>query len=127
MALRLARDFTGKPKIVRFRTHFHGWHDHMTHGVASQFDGSASPGVLTGVAENALLADPNDLDGLRALFNAHDDIAAAIVEPLGGSTGYTALDPDFLRALRDETEKRGIILILDEVVTGFRVAPGGAK
>lgn len=127
MALRLARDFTGKPKIVRFRTHFHGWHDHMTHGVASQFDGSASPGVLTGVAENALLADPNDLEGLRALLNAHDDIAAAIVEPLGGSTGYTALAPDFLRALREETEKRGIILILDEVVTGFRVAPGGAQ
>lgn len=127
MALRLARDFTGKPKIVRFRTHFHGWHDHMTHGVASQFDGSASPGVLAGIAENVLLADPNDLDGLRALLNAHDDIAAAIIEPTGGSTGYTALDPDFLRALRDETAKRGILLIMDEVVTGFRLAPGGAQ
>ena len=54
MALRLARDFTGKPKVLRFRTHFHGWHDHMTHGVASQFDGSAAPGVLASVAENAL-------------------------------------------------------------------------
>lgn len=127
MALRLARDFTGKPKILRFRTHFHGWHDHMTHGVASHFDGAAAPGVLAGVAENAVLADPNDLAGLRALLDAHDDIAAAIVEPIGGSTGFTPLAPDFLRALRDETAKRGVLLILDEVVTGFRVAPGGAQ
>lgn len=127
MALRLARDFTGKPKILRFRTHFHGWHDHMTHGVASQFDGSASPGVLAGVAENVVLADPNDLPGLRALLDANGDIAAAIIEPIGGSTGFTALDPDFLRALREETEKRGVLLILDEVVTGFRLAPGGAQ
>ncbi|GHD58126.1 aspartate aminotransferase family protein [Thalassobaculum fulvum] len=127
MALRLARDFTGRPKVLRFRTHFHGWHDHMTHGVASQFDGSAAPGVLAGVAENALLADPNDFVGLRAVLDAHDDIAAAIVEPTGGSTGYTALDPDFLRALREETAKRGILLVFDEVVTGFRVAPGGAQ
>ena len=127
MALRLARDFTGKPKILRFRTHFHGWHDHMTHGVASQFDGSASPGVLAGVAENVLLADPNDLEGLRALLDAHDDIAAAIIEPIGGSTGFTALDPGFLRALREETAKRGVLMIMDEVVTGFRLAPGGAQ
>src|SRR3546814_19539472 len=74
MALRLARDFTSKPRILRFRTHFHGWHDHMTHGVASQFDGSAAPGVLTGVAENVLLADPDDVAGLRALLDAHADI-----------------------------------------------------
>ncbi|HEY9567864.1 MAG TPA: aminotransferase class III-fold pyridoxal phosphate-dependent enzyme [Thalassobaculum sp.] len=127
MALRLARDFTGKPRILRFRTHFHGWHDHMTHGVASQFDGSAAPGVLTGVAENVLLADPNDVAGLRALLDAHDDIAAAIIEPIGGSTGFTALDPAFLQALREETAKRGVLLILDEVVTGFRLAPGGAQ
>src|SRR3546814_15505903 len=102
MALRLARDFTGKPRILRFRTHFHGWHDHMTHGVASQFDGSAAPGVLTGVAENVLLADPNDVAGLRALPDAHDDIAAAIIEPIGGSTGFTALAPAFLQARSDE-------------------------
>lgn len=127
MALRLARDFTGRPKILRFRTHFHGWHDHMTHGVASQFDGSAAPGVLAGVAENVVLADPNDLAGLRALLDADANIAAAIIEPIGGSTGFTALDPGFLRALREETEKRGVLLILDEVVTGFRLAPGGAQ
>lgn len=127
MALRLARDFTGKPKILRFRTHFHGWHDHMTHGVASQFDGSAAPGVLSGIAEAVILADPNDLDGLRAILNANDDIAAAIIEPIGGSTGFTALAPEFLVALREETAKRGVLLILDEVVTGFRVAPGGAQ
>src|SRR3546814_11453248 len=122
-----ALDFTGKPRILRFRTHCHGWHDHMTHGVASQFDGSAAPGALTGVAENVLLADPNDVAGLRALLDAHDDIAAAIIEPIGGSTGFTALDPAFLQALREENAKRGVLLTLDEVVTGCRLAPGGEK
>src|SRR3546814_18320682 len=57
MALRLARDFTGKPRILRFRTHFHCWHDHMTHGSASQFDGSAAPEVRTGVADNGIGRD----------------------------------------------------------------------
>src|SRR3546814_14751218 len=65
MALRLARDFTGKPRILRFRTHFHGWPDHMTHGVASQFDGPAAPGVLTGVPENVPPAEHDDVPGTR--------------------------------------------------------------
>src|SRR3546814_13731592 len=81
MALRLARDFTGKPRILRFRTHFHGWHDHMTHGVASQFDGSAAPGVMTGVAENVLLAEPHDVARLRALHDAHASRATATHDP----------------------------------------------
>lgn len=126
MALRLARDFTGKRKIIRFRTHFHGWHDHMTSGVASHFDGSSSPGVLDGVSDGVLLLDPNDADGLRALLETDTDIAAAIIEPTGGGTGFTPLAPGFLALLREETAKHGVLLILDEVVTGFRVAPGGA-
>jgi len=125
MALRLARDFTGRGKVIRFRTHFHGWHDHMTSGVASHFDGRSTPGVLAGVSDAVVLVDPNDVEGLRSALAA-GDIAAAIVEPTGGGTGFTPLAPGFLALLREETAKRGVLLILDEVVTGFRVAPGGA-
>ena len=66
MAVRLARAFTGKRKIVRFKTHFHGWHDHMTSGYAAHFDGSPTPGVLAEVAANVVLLEPNDVDALRA-------------------------------------------------------------
>ena len=66
MAVRLARAFSGKSKIIRFQHHFHGWHDHMTSGFANHFDGSPTTGVLPGVAGNVLLADQNDVDGAGA-------------------------------------------------------------
>ena len=127
MAVRLARSFTGRPKILRFRTHFHGWHDHMTSGYQSHFDGAPTVGVLPGVAEQVVLADANDVDGLRAILAADRDIGAAIIEPTGGSFGASPLDPSFLAALRELTAAHGALLIFDEVVTGFRVAPGGAQ
>jgi glutamate-1-semialdehyde 2,1-aminomutase len=127
MALRLARRFTGRDKVLRFKTHFHGWHDHMTSGYQSHFDGTATTGVLPGIASQVVLAEPNDIDGLRALFAAEPDIAAAIVEPTGGSFGATPLAPSFLHALRELTAAHGAMLIMDEVITGFRVAPGGAQ
>jgi glutamate-1-semialdehyde 2,1-aminomutase len=127
MAVRLARSFTRRRKILRIRTHFHGWHDHMTSGYQSHFDGAATTGVLPAVAEQVVLADPNDVDGLRALLASDPDIAAAIVEPTGGSFGMVPLAPAFLLALRELTAAHGALLILDEVVTGFRVAPGGAQ
>ena len=127
MALRLARAFTGKPKIIRFRHHFHGWHDHMTSGFANHFDGSPTTGVLPGVAGNVLLADQNDAAGLTRLFDQHDDIAAAILEPTGAHGARLPIDPAFLRALREQTRQHGALLIFDEVVTGFRVSPGGAQ
>jgi glutamate-1-semialdehyde 2,1-aminomutase len=127
MAVRLARAFTGRHKIVRFKTHFHGWHDHMTSGFAAHFDGSPTPGVLPEVAANALLLEPNDVAALRDLLAADDDIAAALIEPTGGSFGMTPLAPGFLAALREQTLAKGVLLILDEVVTGFRVSPGGAQ
>jgi glutamate-1-semialdehyde 2,1-aminomutase len=127
MALRLARAFTGKGTLLRFRGHFHGWHDHMTSGFTSHFDGAPTVGVLPGVAGKVALADINDLAGLRAILDSNKDIAAAILEPTGGTFGQVPADPDFVRALREETAKRGVLLIFDEVVTGFRVAPGGAQ
>ena len=86
MAVRLARAFTGRPKLLRFKGHFHGWHDHMTTGFASHFDGSATPGVLAGVAEGVVLAPPGDLDATERLL-AGGEVAAVILEPTGASFG----------------------------------------
>jgi glutamate-1-semialdehyde 2,1-aminomutase len=127
MALRLARAFSGKQKIIRFKHHFHGWHDHMTSGYASHFDGTPTTGVLPGVAGNVLLAEQNDVEGLERLLEAHDDIAAAILEPTGAHGARLPIDPPFLSALRELTRRHGVLLIFDEVVTGFRVSPGGAQ
>ena len=127
MAVRLARAFTGKSKIIRFKHHFHGWHDHMTSGFANHFDGSPTAGVLPGVAGNVLLAEQNDIGGLARLLDENDDIAAAILEPTGAHGARLPIDPQFLHTLREMTQQRGVLLIFDEVVTGFRVAPGGAQ
>jgi glutamate-1-semialdehyde 2,1-aminomutase len=127
MALRLARAFSGKSKIIRFKHHFHGWHDHMTAGFASHFDGTPTTGVLPGIAGNVLLAEQNDAAGLARLLERHDDIAAAIIEPTGAHGARLPIASEFLQALREQTRQHGVLLIFDEVVTGFRVAPGGAQ
>ena len=126
MALRLARAFTGRQKVIRLRTHFHGWHDHMASGQSSHFDGAPTAGVLPGVAENVLLLDPGDVPALRAALEG-GDVAAIIFEPTGASFGMVPLAPDYLAAARELTAKHGAVLIFDEVVTGFRVSPGGAQ
>ena len=127
MAVRLARAFTGKSKLIRFKHNFHGWHDHMTSGYASHFDGSPTPGVLPGVAGGLLLAEQNDAEGLARLLEGNDDIAAAIIEPTGAHGAQLPIDPKFLTELRELTRQHGVLLIFDEVVTGFRVSPGGAQ
>ena len=127
MALRLARAATGRSKLLRFRGHFHGWHDHMTSGHTNHFDGTPTTGVLDGIAMGVLLADPNDVAGVTRLFEQHKDIAAVILEPTGANFGRMPIRPDFLRVLRELTSASGAMLIFDEVVTGFRVAPGGAQ
>jgi glutamate-1-semialdehyde 2,1-aminomutase len=127
MALRLARAYTGRPKIVRFRGHFHGWQDHMTSGHSNHFDGTPTSGVLAGVADNVLLCDPNDSAGITRIFNDHADIAAVILEPTGGNFGRMPILASFLTNLRELTRQAGALLIFDEVVTGFRVSPGGVQ
>jgi glutamate-1-semialdehyde 2,1-aminomutase len=127
MALRLARAFTGRSKLVRFRGHFHGWSDHMTSGYSNHFDGTPTAGVLGGIADNVLLCDPNDAAGITRLFNENKDIAAVILEPTGASFGKMPILPSFLHLLRELTKQAGTILIFDEVVTGFRVSPGGVQ
>jgi glutamate-1-semialdehyde 2,1-aminomutase len=127
MAVRLARAFTGKSKFVRFKHHFHGWHDHMTSGYASHFDGTPTPGVLPGITSGLLLAEQNDAEGLARLLEANHDVAAAILEPTGAHGAQLPIDPKFLTELRELTRQHGVLLIFDEVVTGFRVSPGGAQ
>ena len=127
MALRLARGFTGRSKILRFKGHFHGWSDHMTSGHTNHFDGTPTIGVIGGIATEVLLAEPNDVEGVTRLFDQHKDIAAVILEPTGANFGRMPIRPEFLKTLRDLTTAAGTILIFDEVVTGFRVARGGAQ
>ncbi len=127
LALRLARAYTGRPKIVRFQGHFHGWHDHMAFGVSSHFDGTPTPGVLAEVAKNVVLVPPGDVAATRQALDENRDVAAAIIEPTGASWGQVPVRPDFLHALRELTESRGVLLIFDEVISGFRCAPGGAQ
>ena len=127
MALRIARAHTGRDVLVRFKGHFHGWQDHVAFGVDSHMDGTPTPGVLGGIADQVALADSSDVAGTVALLESRDDIAAVILEPTGGSVGAVPLADGMLEALREVTNRRGIVLIFDEVVTGFRVAPGGAQ
>lgn len=127
MALRLARAYNGKRKVARFLTHFHGWHDHMTSGYTSHYDGSPTIGVLREVAESVVLLPPGDEVAMREAFANDPDIAAVIVEPTGSTFGLVPLKPEFLQAMREAASEHGIVLIFDEVVTGFRVSPGGAQ
>ncbi len=127
MAVRLARAFTGRQAILRFKGHFHGWHDQMTSGYSNHFDGTPTPGVLNDVARQSVLVAPGDLAGVGAALATNPDIAAVILEPTGSSFGQVPVTPEFLHGLRRLTTLHGVLLILDEVVTGFRVSPGGAQ
>jgi len=127
MAVRLARAFTGKNKLVRFHGHYHGWLDDMTSGYASHFDGSAVIGVPESTAANSIAIDPYDDSCLDNLLTGENDIAAVIVEPLGAATGKVPIDTEFLQRLRNWTSTNNILLIFDEVVTGFRISPGGVQ
>ncbi len=127
LALRLARAATGRKKILRFIGHFHGWHDHVSFGFNSHFDGTPTPGVLPEIAQNVLLAPPWDFAATQRIVEAHDDIAAAIIEPTGSTWGQVPVTRQFVESLRQLTARRGIVLIFDEVISGFRCAPGGLQ
>ena len=127
LALRLARASTGKGKIVRFVSHFHGWHDHVAFGVKEHLDGTPTVGVLADVAANVILIKPNDVAGVARVLGERSDVAAVMIEPVGSSSGAIPTPPAVLRELREITRRHGVLLIFDEVVTGFRVAPGGAQ
>jgi glutamate-1-semialdehyde 2,1-aminomutase len=126
LALRLARAYTAKPKVVRFVGHFHGWHDQVTAGSMSHYDGSVPAGILPALVEQTILLPAEEAAVVETLNN-RDDIAAVILEGSGASWGTVPLPNGFLSKLRAVTRERGIVLILDEVITGFRWSRGGAQ
>ena len=127
-AVRLARGHTGRPKVVKFEGGYHGAHDSMLVRAGSAHAGIAvSAGVPGPVARNTLVAKYNDLHGTAELLEGRDDIAGVIVEPVMANAGLIPPARGFLRGLRRATRKAGAVLIFDEVVTGFRVSPGGAQ
>ena len=127
LAIRLARAFTGRRKLLRFEGHFHGWHDDVVHGFQLPFDAPGSLGVPPSVSENTVTIRDGDLDLAERALSGDDDIAGVILEPSGASWGRVPVAPEYLRGLREVTRKRGVLLIFDEVVTGFRFSPGGAQ
>ncbi|NOR35838.1 MAG: glutamate-1-semialdehyde 2,1-aminomutase [Woeseiaceae bacterium] len=130
-AIRLARGHTGRDKIIKFEGCYHGHSDSLlikagsgalTLGVPS------SPGVPAGLAEHTITLQYNDPDSVRAAFaEVGEDIACVIVEPIAGNMNMVRPEPGFLETLREQCTAAGAVLILDEVMTGFRVAKGGAQ
>jgi glutamate-1-semialdehyde 2,1-aminomutase len=130
-ALRLARAFTGRNKIVKFEGCYHGHADLLLvqagSGVAT-LGLPDSPGVPPATVQDTLVARYNDLGSVIALFDQFPrDVAAVIVEPVAGNMGVVLPKPGFLEGLREITRMHGTLLIFDEVMTGFRVHPGGAQ
>jgi len=130
-ALRLARAFTGKDKIVKFAGCYHGHSDGLLTKAGSGMATLGipdSPGVPLGYAQNTLVAPYNDTQAVEQLFQHYpEEIAAIIVEPVAANMGVVPPQPGFLINLRNLTDEFGALLIFDEVITGFRVAYGGAQ
>jgi len=126
MALRLARAYTGKQRVIKFAGHFHGWHEGLEVGVQAPYETEPEPGQMQEAVDAVALCPPNDLEAVRAALAA-GDVAAIILEPTGGHFGTVPVAPSFLQQLREAATRAGAVLIFDEVVTGFRVAPGGAQ
>lgn len=130
-ALRVARGFTGRDKIVKFAGGYHGHGDSLLIKAGSGVSTLGlpdSPGVTKGTAQDTLTLNFNDLDAVTELFaQMGEEIAAIIVEPIAGNMGLVLPREGFLAGLREITQKYGALLIFDEVMTGFRVAYGGAQ
>ncbi|MGM0587206.1 MAG: glutamate-1-semialdehyde 2,1-aminomutase [Bacteroidota bacterium] len=130
-AIRVARGYTKRDKIIKFEGNYHGHGDSFLIKAGSgalTLGDPDSPGVTQGTAKDTLTATFNDVDSVRKLFEANrEEIAAVIVEPVAGNMGCIPPVDGFLQGLRDLCDEFGAVLIFDEVMTGFRVAPGGAQ
>ncbi len=121
MAIRMARAYTGKSKVIKFVEHFHGWSDYLTVG-------SAGMGGIPEETKNTMIVlPPNDIGIVEKTLQDNPDVAAIILEPTGAHMGQIPVMPSFLGELRELTERTGVVLIFDEVVTGFRISKGGAQ
>ena len=130
-AVRLARGYTNREKIIKFEGNYHGHGDSFLIAAGSgamTFGKPDSPGVTQGVANDTLIARYNNIESVRTLINANaGEIACVIVEPIAGNMGCIPPIPGFLEDLRSLCDENGIVLIFDEVMTGFRVSRGGAQ
>ena len=130
-ALRLARGATGRDKIIKFEGCYHGHSDCMLVNAGSSALAGGHPsssGVPVGAAKDTLTAQFNDLSSVQALLEANrGEVAAVIVEPVAANMGVVGPAPGFLQGLRELCDQHGTLLIFDEVITGFRLAPGGAQ
>jgi len=129
-AIRLARGFTKKKKIIKFEGCYHGAHDYVlvkAGSGAAHIGIPVSEGSLDEVSKNTLVVQYNNSDELQSLVEKEDDIAAVIVEPVLANMGLVLPGKNFLNDIRKITREKDIVLIFDEVVTGFRMSPGGAQ
>lgn len=130
-AIRLARGYTGRDVIVKFAGNYHGHVDSLlvaAGSAAATLGVPNSPGVTAGTTKDTLVLAYNDVPGLEAAFAEHGSrIAGVILEPIVGNMGTVVAAPEFLQALRRVTQDKGALLVFDEVMTGFRVALGGAQ
>jgi glutamate-1-semialdehyde 2,1-aminomutase len=130
-AIRVARGYTGRDKIIKFEGNYHGHGDSFLIAAGSgavTFGTPDSPGVTKGVANDTLTAPYNDLAAVETLVAANENqVAAIILEPVVGNMGCVLPEPGFLEGLRELCTQKGIVLIFDEVMTGFRLARGGAQ
>ena len=130
-AVRLARGFTGRDKIIKFEGCYHGHADTFLISAGSglaTFGQTSSAGVTKHIIEDTLVATYNDIESVRRLLETHrGEVAAIILEPIMGNMGLIPPAPGFLEELRRVTEEEGVLLIFDEVISGFRAARGGAQ
>ena len=130
-AIRLARGYTGRKFIIKFNGCYHGAHDAVLVGAgsaAAEFGVPSSLGVPEEVAKLTLIARYNDLESVEKIMRRHgDEVAAIIVEPVAGNSGVIPPEPGFLQGLRELTRTYGVLLIMDEVITGFRLGLRGAQ
>jgi glutamate-1-semialdehyde 2,1-aminomutase len=126
MALRLARAYTGRERVVKLTEHFHGWHDIVVGRVLEEDPHPHSVGVPDGFYDSLTIVPAGDVEALQEAL-ASRDVAALILEPTGAHFGTLPLAPEYLHAARRATQETGTLFIMDEVITGFRMARGGAQ